>query len=392
MVSESASPLVPGGRNAHVGELSTALAALGHEVRVYTRRDAPDRPDRVRVADRMTVEHAPPGPADGPPEDPRMPHVGEFGRWLADHWAAGAAPDVVHAHHWTSGLAALTATAETRLPVVVTFHGTGAARRRHGGDGDTGPPTRLGLERTLGQIADAVVASCAEDAGDLARMGVPRGRIAIVPSGVDSERFTPVGPGRPRVEGRHRILGVGRLVRRKGFEDLIRAIRRVPHAEAVIAGGPPADRMAADPEVRRLSVVAEQAEVGDRVVFLGAVPRADMPEWYRSADVLCCSPRYEPLGLTALEAMACGVPVVTYAVGGPAESVIDGVTGVHVSPGDVRGLASALRGLLTDDVRRMSFASAAVDRVRSRYTWHRTALDVERVYAGVLVRDAVAAG
>jgi glycosyltransferase involved in cell wall biosynthesis len=111
-----------------------------------------------------------------------------------------------------------------------------------------------------------------------------------------------------------------------------------------------------------------------------------MPAWYRSADVLCCPSWYEPFGLTPLEAMACGVPVVTYAVGGLAESVIDAVTGIHVVPRDVRGLAGALRSLLADDVRRMSFASAAVDRVRSRYTWQRAAADMDRVYGAVTGR------
>jgi glycosyltransferase involved in cell wall biosynthesis len=117
-----------------------------------------------------------------------------------------------------------------------------------------------------------------------------------------------------------------------------------------------------------------------------------MPAWYRSADVVACTPWYEPFGLTPLEAMACGVPVVAYAVGGLAESVIDGVTGVLVGPRDVRGLAGALRGVLTDEMRRMSFASAAVDRVRSRYTWERTAFDVERVYALVTGEEVLADG
>jgi D-inositol-3-phosphate glycosyltransferase len=106
-----------------------------------------------------------------------------------------------------------------------------------------------------------------------------------------------------------------------------------------------------------------------------------MPAWYRSADVLCCQPWYEPFGLAPLEAMACGIPVVTYAVGGLAESVIDGVTGIHVPRRDVHELAAALRALLADEMRRVSYATAAMDRVRSRYTWHRAAMDTERVYA-----------
>jgi glycosyltransferase involved in cell wall biosynthesis len=366
-----------------VAELAMALAERGHEVRVYTRRDDPDLPDSVPLTDGVTVEHVPAGPPETLPKDALLPFMGGFGRWLAARWsgADGGPPDVVHAHFWMSGLAALTATAETGLPVVVTYHALGTVKRRHQGARDTSPDTRLGLERTLGQLADRVIAQCGEEVDELAKMGVPRSRVTVVPSGVNTGRFTPLGPVAPRVAGRRRILSVGRLVERKGYEDLIRALRRIPDAEVVIAGGPPAERLDADPEARRLRAIAEQVKVGDRVHLLGSVPSADMPAWYRSADVLCCPSWYEPFGLTPLEAMACGVPVVTYAVGGLAESVIDGVTGVHVTPRDVRGLALALRGLVGDDVRRMSYASAAADRVRSRYTWQRAALDTERVYA-----------
>jgi glycosyltransferase involved in cell wall biosynthesis len=115
--------------------------------------------------------------------------------------------------------------------------------------------------------------------------------------------------------------------------------------------------------------------------MIGAVASDDMPALYRSADIVACTPWYEPFGLTPLEAMACGVPVVAYAVGGLAESVIDGVTGTLVQPRDVRGLGTALRSLLGDEIRRISYASAAADRVRSRYTWDRAAFDIERVYA-----------
>jgi D-inositol-3-phosphate glycosyltransferase len=400
MISEHASPLAArggadtGGQNTHVAALARALAARGHQVRVYTRRDDPAAKDIVRFADGVTVEHVPAGPATVLPADDLLPFMGGFGRWLADRWGTARAfrPDVVHAHFWTSGLAALTATAETRRPVVVTYHKLGSVTRRHQRSRDTSPPSRLGLERTLGQLADRVVAQCAEEVDELTRMGVPRTSVHIVPSGVDTDRFTPAGPAMPRTAGLRRIVSVGRLGERNGYDDLIRALRRVPNAEVVIAGGPPPGDLDADPQARRLRAIADRAGVADRVRLLGSVSGGDLPAWYRSADLLCCPPRYEPFGLTPLEAMACGVPVVTYAVGGLAESVIDGVTGVHVPPRDVRGLATALRGLLADDVRRISYASAAVDRVRSRYTWPRTALDVERVYEAAAHSNAVTAG
>ena len=391
MVSEHASPLArlggadAGGQNTHVAELSRALARRGHEVRVYTRRDDPDLPDVVPFDDGVAVVHVPAGPAQPVPKDELLPHMGEFGRWLARRWEdePASAPDVVHAHFWMSGLAALTATAARRVPVVVTFHALGSIKRRFHGDNDPSPPTRLGLERELAHLADRVVAQCGEEVDELGRMGVGRGSIAIVPSGVDVERFTPTGPRVDRPGGRPRILSVGRMVERKGFGELINALPLVPDAELVLIGGPPAAGLDGDPEATRLRELAARRGVEDRVRLVGSVPHDDLPAWYRSADVVACAPWYEPFGLTPLEAMASGVPVVAYGVGGLAESVIDGVTGVLVTPRDVRGLAGALRSLLADEVRRMSYASAAVDRVRSRYTWERTAADIERVYTAV---------
>jgi D-inositol-3-phosphate glycosyltransferase len=390
MISEHASPLAvlggvdAGGQNTHVAELAIALAQRGHEVRVYTRRDDPDLPDEVPLADGVCVEHVPAGPAERVPKDDLLPFMGEFGRWLAARWVSpDFVPDVVHAHFWMSGLAALTATSANRIPVVVTYHALGSIKRRHQGDKDTSPETRIGLERELGHLADRVVAQSVEEVDELGRMGVPRSSIQIVPSGVNIDRFTPTGPKAERSD-RPRILSAGRMVERKGFADLMRALRLVPDAELVVIGGPPAEELPGDRVAVGLSRLAEKLGVADRVRMVGSVSAEDMPAWYRSADVVACAPWYEPFGLTPLEAMACGIPVVAYAVGGLAESVIDGVTGILVPGRDVRGLATALRTVLGDEVRRMSYASAAVDRVRSRYTWERTAADIERVYALVM--------
>ncbi len=398
MVSEHASPLAmlggvdAGGQNTHVAELATALAQRGHEVRVYTRRDDAGLPEVVPLGDDVYVEHVPVGPAEPVPKDDLLPFMGEFGRWLSSRWTAtDFVPDVVHAHFWMSGLAALTATASNRIPVVVTYHALGSIKRRFQGDKDTSPETRLGLERELGLLADRIVAQCTEEVEELGRMGVPRASIQVVPSGVNVARFTPTGALVERSD-RPRILSVGRMVERKGYADLIQALRLVPDAELVIIGGPPAAYLADDPVAAGLSRLAEKRGVADRVRLLGSVPREDMPGWYRSADVVACAPWYEPFGLTPLEAMACGVPVVAYAVGGLAESVIDGVTGILVPPRDVRSLAASLRAVVGDEVRRMSYASAAVDRVRSRYTWERTAADIERVYASVTGEPVTARG
>jgi glycosyltransferase involved in cell wall biosynthesis len=390
MISEHASPLAvfggedAGGQNTHVAELSATLAARGHDVRVYTRRDAAGLPAEVATASGVTVVHVTAGPARTLAKDALLPHMAAFGQQLGQQWREGIwAPDVVHAHFWMSGLAALTGAQAYPVPIVQTYHALGTVKRRHQGAADTSPPERIGLERLLGRAVDRVVAQCHDEIAELAHLGVPRQHIVLVPSGVNLRRFTPDGPFAAREPGRLRILSVGRLVERKGFAEVVHALRYVPGAELVIVGGP-ADPD--DPQVRRLTELAQRSGVLERVRMVGTVAPEKMADWYRSADVLAAAPWYEPFGLTPLEAMACGVPVVATAVGGLIDTVVDGVTGDLVPPHDPIALGTALGALLNDNQRRLSYAAAALDRARRCYSWSRAATQLEGIYTEVLRR------
>ena len=389
MISEHASPIAAiggvdaGGQNLHVAELASALVRQGHEVTVYTRRDDRRAATRVRCPGGFDVVPVPAGPPIRLDKDELAPFMPAFGRWLRRRWVSGRPPpDVVHAHFWMSGVAAHEATAGLGIPVVLTFHALGSVKRRHQGSADTSPPQRIAVERRLAVTSDRVVAQCDDEVRELADLDVPASQVVVIPSGVDLDRFTPTGPRTGRRPGVGRIMSVGRLVPRKGFDDLVRALPAVGDAELLIVGGPP-EGPDADPEAMRLRRLAADLGLTDRVRLLGAVDRDAMPSWYRSADVVACTPWYEPFGLTPLEAMACGRPVVAYAVGGLAESVEPGVTGVHVPPGDVDGLATALRDLLADPRRRERYGRAALARARTRYSWDTTAADLAAVYAEV---------
>jgi D-inositol-3-phosphate glycosyltransferase len=389
MISEHASPLAAlggvdaGGQNAHVAELATALAGHGHQVRVYTRRDSPDQPEVAPMAAGVDVVHVPAGPVAVLPKDELLPYMGAFAAWTADDWRGAWMPDVVHAHFWMSGLAALDAGRACTVPVVQTFHALGSVKRRHQGTADTSPAQRIGLERHIAQSVDRIVVQCRDEIGELLRLGVPRSRMSLVPSGVNIDRFGARGPAVPRRPGLARILTVARFVARKGVEDGIRAMPAVPGAELVVVGGPPAAGLHADPYARRLQALARHCGVADRVTLVGAVPAGEMPAWYRSADMLVATPWYEPFGLTPLEAMACGVPVVATEVGGLTDTVVDGITGDLVPPRDPRALAIALRRLLADDARRYAYAAAATDRAQATYAWPRIAERLAAVYATV---------
>ena len=146
-----------GGQNVHVAELARALGALGHQVTVYTRRDGSSPRDRVRMCRGVTVEHVPAGPAKVLPKDKLLPHMSAFGRYLAAHWGRDT-PDVVHAHFWMSGLAALDGAREHGAPVVQTFHTLGVVERRHQVADDTSPESRIRTEVAIARdVADLTV-------------------------------------------------------------------------------------------------------------------------------------------------------------------------------------------------------------------------------------------
>jgi glycosyltransferase involved in cell wall biosynthesis len=385
MVSEHASPLAPlggpdaGGQNVHVAELSSALAAAGHEVIVYTRGGTADPHQRIETDRGFAVQHVPAGPPGPLARDELLPHMGEFAEHLRRHWCDDP-PDIAHAHFWMSGLATLEAAAELpSVAVAQTFHALGAVKRRHQGAEDTSPPSRIETEQRIADEVDRVIATCSDEVFELVRLGAPRTRISIVPCGVDVTSLHP--DAIPERRGaRHRIVALGRLVPRKGVDDVIRALAALPDTELVIAGGPPAPELDADPDARRLADLAKECGVADRVRLLGGIGRDAVASLLTSADAVVCVPWYEPFGIVPLEAMACGVPVVASAVGGLSDTVVDGVTGLHVPPRDPDALAAALSDLLADEERAVAMGVAGRARAVARYSWPRIALDSARVY------------
>jgi D-inositol-3-phosphate glycosyltransferase len=389
MVSEHASPLAvlggvdAGGQNVHVAALAAALGRRGDSVVVHTRRDDPDLPRRMRLTRAVEVDHVDAGPPSELPKDELLPHMQAFAADLGEQWSAER-PDVVHTHFWMSAVAALEAARPLGIPVVHTFHALGTVKRRHQGAKDPSPPERLAIEARIATDVDRIVATCTDEVFELLRMGADRRRITVVPCGVDLERFTASGPAEERRPGMHRLVIACRLVERKGVGNAVTALASVPDAELHIAGGPDAADLARDPEACRLRALAERAGVADRVVLRGRVGRDAMPALLRSADVIVCAPWYEPFGIVPLEAMACGVPVVATAVGGQIDSVVHGVTGVHVPPRDPDRLAAALRELLADGARRAALGAAGRRRAERLYDFNRIGAATREVYDEVV--------
>ncbi|WP_031482283.1 glycosyltransferase [Streptomyces bicolor] len=388
MVSEHASPLAAlggpdaGGQNVYVAHLAGRLVRRGHEVIVYTRRDDPRLPERVTTPDGFQVVHVPAGPAAPIPKDELPPYIPEFGDFLAREWAAEP-PDVVHAHFWMSGWAALAGARGLGVPVVQTYHALGTVKRRYQGAADTSPRDRIAIETVVGRECSRIIATCKDEVAELEAMGLSRQHISVVPCGVDPDRFAPVaGIRRPRSAPR-RLLAVGRLVPRKGFDRAIRALADVPDAELLIAGGPEPALLLAEPEAERLRAIADECGVADRVTLLGGVGRERMPGLMSSADLVLSLPRYEPFGIVPVEAMACCAPVLATAVGGQLDTVVDGVTGVLVPAEDDHDISGTIRRLLADPERLARYGAQGRRRVLARYTWDRVAEGVTGAYSAV---------
>jgi D-inositol-3-phosphate glycosyltransferase len=384
MVSEHADPTAAlggedaGGQNVHVAALACALAGRDHPVTVYTRLADPAAAPDVPLGPGVNVRRLPAGPAAALRKDELLPHMAEFGSQLGQQWRRST-PDVVHAHFWMSGLAALRGAEGLPCPVTQTFHALGSVKARYQGSSDTSPPERIGAERRVAARCAQVIATCSDEVRELARLGIAPGKVSVVPCGVDTSEFRPDGPTASRGP-RRRLLVLSRLVARKGIDTAIEAVPRLPGTELVVAGGPDRAALPWDREYGRLRALAVALGVADRVTFTGGLPRDQIPPLIRSADLVVCTPWYEPFGIAAVEAMACGVPVIASSVGGLTDSVVHGSTGLLIPARDSEALAAAARPLLADPELRATFGRAGVRWARRWYSWERIAAQTENVY------------
>jgi D-inositol-3-phosphate glycosyltransferase len=405
LVAQNATPLHPragsGPDRDDIGlsELTRKLADQGHQVTVYAWKNLPDLPDQAELHHGVRVEHISTGLVSQTTEATELDdaslleQVPAFSGPLRSHWESDR-PDVVHALRWTGGLAALAAARDLGIPVVQEFSSLGVTERRDaagvaagGVKADGASAARIRLEPAIGRGATAVVATNCAEMADLARLGVRRSSIRVVPWGVDIDLFTPEGPVAKR-NGRPRLLTAADLTERKPLETLLRALTQVPGAELVVVGGPDEAELGADDNYVKLAKLAATLGIADRVIFTGRVEYAAMPPLLRSADLVVSTCQYEPSGTTSLQAMACGTPVIAPPVGGHMDAVVDGTTGIIVPPDRPALLAQRIRQLLAHPMLIEAYGVAAVDRVRSRYSWDRIAGETLAIYDRVTTQAA----
>jgi len=397
VLSLHTSPLVQpgsgdsGGMNVYVRELVSALAQAGVECTTYTRAARPGLPEVVQVEPGHRVVHIPAGRYDLPKE--QLPSVlDEFGDAVVEHIKNESPADVLHANYWLSGLVAHRIKHELDLPFVSTFH-TLARVKAEGGDME--PEWRERAEAEIISCADAICVSCTEEQRQFLRLyGQPAGKIEIIAPGVEHAFFA---PGERR--GARNALGlpadapvllfVGRIQPLKGPDVAVRALAAMgrPDALLLIVGG--ASGQEGGSQMTELQQLITDLGVESQVRFIEPQPHHILSTYYRAADAVIVPSRSESFGLVALEASACGIPVVASAVGGLLTLVDHGQNGFLVADRDPDAFAGYINEILDHPETAAAMGRRGADRAR-QYTWGFAAARLRRVYTDLTVRELVA--
>ncbi|MDQ2650780.1 MAG: glycosyltransferase [Actinomycetota bacterium] len=381
-----------GGMNVYVRELVSALAQAGVQADVFTRRWDEDTPEVVDVEPGFRVVHVEAGRHDLAKE--HLPDVVDlFADGVAKHLEQDGDVDAIHANYWLSGVAGHRLKHELDLPLVSTFHTLARVKAE---TGDPEPERRVRAEAEVIGCSDAILASCRAEAEQLVRLyGADPDRIELVPPGVDHAFFSPGERAGARAALRHLELGdgplllfVGRIQPLKGLDVAVRALAQLrrPDATLVVVGG--ASGIGGAAEVERIRTLADDLGVAGQLRLVPPQPHHLLSTYYRAADVCVVPSRSESFGLVALEAAACGTPVVAAAVGGLRTLVDDGVSGFLVEGRDPLGFADRVARLLDDPGLADTLGRQAARRARD-YTWSTAAGRLRRIYGDLTSRQLV---
>jgi D-inositol-3-phosphate glycosyltransferase len=384
-----------GGMNVYVRALASALARAGVGCDVLTRRDHPGQPPVVDVEPGFRVVHLPAGPAEPVPKHALADLVEPLTTATLDHLAAEDLEyDALHANYWISGALGHRLKHELDLPLVSTFHTLARVKAEAGIDDD--PAQRARVEQETINCSDLVLASTAGERDQLAQLyGADTERLEIVPPGVDHEVFAAASSVERKaarvaldLDGVPALLFVGRIQPLKGADLAVRTLAALddPSAVLLIVGGPSGAGGAG--ELEHLHELVHAYGLTDRVRFVPPQPHERLATFYRAVDVCLVPSRTESFGLVALEAAACGTPVVAASVGGLRSLVDDGSTGFLVDGRDPLDYAGPVSLLLSDPELGAAMRATAVARSR-RYAWSMTAARLRRLYADLLAREPV---
>ncbi|MBW4419788.1 MAG: glycosyltransferase [Myxacorys californica WJT36-NPBG1] len=405
LISEHASPfgvlggVDSGGQNVYVGQIAKHLAQRGYEVDIFTRCDRALLPEVAQWIEGVRLIHVPAGPATEVRKEDLLPYMATFTKYVLK-FCQSVHYDLIHANFWMSGLVAAEIKRKLNIPFVITFHALGRVRRFHQGTADDFPDERFEIEDQLVQAADRIIAECPQDEADLIQLyNADPHKITIIPCGFDPTEFWCLDKALARaalgiLPDERIVLQLGRMVPRKGVDTAIGGFAQFCQtsstpARLIVVGGEEHD---ADPriakEVNRLAAIADHRGIRDRVQFVGRKGREVLRYYYSAADVFITTPWYEPFGITPLEAMACGTPVIGSNVGGIKFSVVDGETGYLVPPNQPDAIAHRLTHLYDHPNLLATLSRQAVTRAKEHFTWQRVTDAIATLYRSVLISSA----
>lgn len=409
-ISEHASPTAllggadAGGQNVYVDEVSRNLARRGYAVDVFTRRDSADAHEIIEWAPGVRVILLQAGPSRPRPKDELWPFMPEFrDSFLSFMLRDEVQYDLIHGNFWMSGWVASQLRQRLHIPAVQIFHATGKTKRRHQEKVDTSPGDRIKTELEVIRNVDRLIAQCPTERAELVDdYHADARKVVIIPSAVNTRVFRPV----PQAEARSRIgldqegkviVYIGRMLPRKDIRNVVRALALLLQQEdgslhsptspltLMIVGGETVEPdPVATPEIGELQRLARELGVSEHVRFIGKRQANELRDYYSAGDVVVTTPWYEPFGLTPLEGMACGRPVIGSAVGGITFTIKDGETGLLVPPRDPTALAASLQQLLSQPELRMQMGMAARKRVEREFTWSIVAMRTAALYETVM--------
>ena len=374
-----------GGMNVYVLQLAREFAAKGYEVDVFTRYHDPDDPEIVHLEDGARVIHLDAGPLDAAKED-LFNYIPAFIRRMLDFQRSEETRyDVIHSHYWLSGRIGMTLSREWNIPHATTFH-TLAKTKLRARAGEREPQLRQEIEALVMSDSDGIVVSTEEEKHDVISLyDAPPHKVEVIPAGVNLDMFSPVEQRDARrelgIREENVILYVGRIEPLKGIDILLRAVPLLECANdlrVMVVGGNPSG----DTEMERLKAIAAELGISDSVTFTGPVPQDRLPAYYSAADIYVLPSHAESFGLAALEAMACGTPVVVSRVGGLKTFVENGKTGYLAPWRCPDAFAQRLDMLLAAPDLRRAMGRAAREKALSM-GWNRVADRMLDYYAGL---------
>lgn len=393
-----------GGQNVYVRQVGEALAKLGWQVDMFTRKSSPYDPTIVQHTPYCRTIRLTAGPETYIPRDELFQYMPAFVDALQKfQQKEGMNYPLAHTNYWMSGWIGMELQRRQNIQLIHTYHSLGAVKFRSVNEIPAIAQTRLAVEKQILEQAHRVVATSPQELDDLETLVSRIGKIDIIPCGTNVDTFHPISKADARQQlglstKEKVVLYVGRFDKRKGIETLVRATGELraqleqgeeidpQNLKLLIVGG--SDPQEADgAERRRIEGIVSELDLGANTDFVGMVGHDRLALYYTAADVCVIPSHYEPFGLVAIEAMACGTPVVASDVGGLKFTVVSEETGLLVTPKDVSGFAIAIGRILTDEVWAKKLRKQASRRVQQNFTWTGVAVQLSDLYRLMLAQS-----